>query len=405
MKQTEKQFVFILENFLYFGIVYGISKYFLVAGEGFLHLNLHPLLILTAIMSYRYGVHRGIISATTASAVYLVYYLQLNKDFVVLFHDFQYFKFILMFYIVAFIIGRIKDNKVEIENNLNKEISLFKKNYKTLRVNNRKLIFINNRMKDEIIKSEDSIISLYYTSKDLDSLEFEKVMTNVIKVFKKYIYAEAISIYLLDESKTKLELAVAVGENRKLPNTIIIDEYSEIRNSFADKKYGKRDPDNLGVPIFFAPILNDKEVIGMIKVERLNYKNYTKYTEKLFEILVDWINKSLSNAIRYTEKVTNEIYYKDTKIMLLEKFEERVKEEEERARLFEQPYFELQFKALTDDLTKFKLPRAIINRAGYDPEKKLIYVLCSATNIDEKGAFKSKILELNTGIIVEHYEA
>jgi K+-sensing histidine kinase KdpD len=309
MRKRRSIIIFFLENIFYYTVIVFLFKNLIGQGEEFLHLNLHPLFILTGIMAYRYGVNLGVISATMATFMYMYSYIEAGHDIVVFFYDFKYYKFILMFYIISFILGRIRDNKEERSNEFAEEISIIRKNYKSLYEKNNKLTYINNRMKSQIIKSEESIISLYNISNTLDILSSEEVITNLIGVFKTYINAEAISLYTVDSSKKYMRLKVAVGENRKLSGSLKLDEYPEFLKVINDKKYGKRDGTNLKIPVFYAPILNNGEVIALLNIERLSYETYTDYTEKMFEILASWTNKAISNAISYAEKIKDEVYY------------------------------------------------------------------------------------------------
>jgi transcriptional regulator with GAF, ATPase, and Fis domain len=290
------------------------------------------------------------------------------------------------------------------EKNLTQEISTFKKNYQILHENNKKLIYINNRMKDEIIKSEESIISLYNISKDLDTLEVEKLITNIIGVFKTYINAESLSIYFTNRSKDYLRLAVSLGKNRKLPDSIKVDEFPEFQNAIENKKYGKRDGTSLETPVLYAPILDNGEVIGILNIERLSYNSYTKYTEKLFEILIEWTSKAISNARSYSEKMKQEIYYEDSNIMKKEFFDRRLIEEIKRGEMFETSYILLEFKLLIDDIKKINLPIRSIDCVGYDVNKKIINILFPATKIENRNLIKNKLLEKNIGVLEEYHE-
>jgi len=373
-------------------------------GEKFLQLNLHPLFILTGIMAYRYGVNLGVVSATIAMFVYIYSYIEVGRDIVVFFYDFKYYKFILMFFILSFILGRIKDNQDEKLHELSEEMSVIRKNYKNLYGKNNKLTYINNRMKGQIIKSEESIIALYNISNTLDTLNFEEVITNLIGIFKTYINAEAISLYTVDSSKKYLRLKVAVGENRKLPGSLKLDEYPEFLKAINEKKYGKRDGSNLKIPVFYAPILNNGEVIALLNIERLSYETYTDYTEKMFEILASWTNKAMSNALSYAEKIKDELYYEGTEIMYEKFLEKRISEERKRKEMFNLSNISLKFKVLTEDLKKIKLMKRSGDIAGYSEKEKVLYIIFSATPSEHKHLLKSKILDGNIGILEEYYE-
>jgi len=404
MGNRRKNIIFFLENILYFTLIVVLYKNILGYQDRFLELNIHPLLILVGIMSYRYGIHLGVLSATMATFVYMYMYSNLGNDLVVFFYDFKFYKFILMFYVLSFVLGRIKDNNVEKIRDLNETIALTHKNYKSLSDNNSKLIYLNNRMKSQIIKSEESIIALHGIANTLDILDLEEVLTNLIEVFKTYINAEVISLYSVDESKKYMRLKLAVGENRKLPDSIEISKYPNFQRIIKEKKYGKRDGENLDIPVFCAPILSEGEVVGVLNIERLSYEAYTTYTEKLFEILVSWTGKSISNAVSYSEKIKDEIYYENTLIMREKFFEKRLKEEEKRAEMFELSYIFIKFKVLVDDLKEIKLNIRNVDKAGYLEKEKLLYIIFPATKMGNRELVKSKMLERNLGVLEEYNE-
>lgn len=404
MDKRRQNIIFFLENIFYYILIVFLFKNLTGKGEEFLHLNIHPLFILTGIMAYRYGMYLGVISATMATMVYIYVYLGLGHDLVVFFDDFKYYKFILMFYIISFILGRIKDNQKEKLGELSEEISLLHKNYKNLYENNNKLIYINNRMKSHIIKSEESVITLYNIANTLDILDPEKIITNLIGVFRTYINAEVISLYTIDSSKKYMRLKMAIGENRKLPGSIELSKYPEFFKVINEKKYGKRDGNNLKIPVFYAPILNKGEVIAILNIERLSYETYTIYTEKIFEMLVSWTTKSISNAISYTEKIEDEIYYKGTKIMREKFFENRMKEDKKRAEMFELSHVLIRFRVLVEDLKKIRLMTRSEDIAGYYEKEKILYTIFPATPLEHENLLKSKMLEENVGILEDYYE-
>lgn len=404
MEKRRKNTIFFLENIFYFTLIVALFRNILGYQEQFLELNIHPLLILTGIMAYRYGVHLGVLSATMATMVYMYVYSNLGHDLVVFFYDFKYYKFLLMFYILSFILGRIKDNQNEKTKDLNQEISLIHKNYKSLYDNNTKLVYLNNRMKGQIIKSEESIIALHGIANTLDILDIEEVLTNLIGVFKTYINAEVLSLYDVDNSKKYMRLKVAVGKNRKLPSSIEISKYPKFEKVIKEKKYGKRDGEDLEVPVFYAPILNNGEVIGILNIERLSYETYTTYTEKLFEILVSWTSKSISNAISYSEKIKDEIYYEKTLIMREKFFKKRVDEEEKRGDMFDISHVLIKFKVLAEDLKDIKLNIRSVDKAGYFESEKLLCIIFPATLSGNTELLRSKILEANLSVLEEYYE-
>ena len=64
--------------------------------NNFLALNIHPLAVMVAIISLRYGIYAGFFSAFIATLGYLTAYIFSGNDMVLFFLKFQYHKFFIL---------------------------------------------------------------------------------------------------------------------------------------------------------------------------------------------------------------------------------------------------------------------------------------------------------------------
>lgn len=128
-------------------------------------------------MALRYGNYLGLISATISSLVYVYVYYLLGKDLYIFLIDFSYYKFLLMFYLSAVILGRFKENYEFQLKNMNLEFDLLKKSYADLQESYEKSVFIREQMKRQIIGAQYSIISLFEAASSLVKLNPEEVYT------------------------------------------------------------------------------------------------------------------------------------------------------------------------------------------------------------------------------------
>lgn len=355
--------------------------------ENFLFMNIHPLLIVVSLIALRYGNYIGIMSALIASLTYTVAYLSLGRDLYLFIIDFNYYKFFLMFFLSATVLGRFKDDYDFKMQNKNMEYELLEKDNEELKSEYEKLKFIKEELRKQIVGAEYSITSLYEIASTLETLDSEDVYTEVMHILTKFLKAKMISIYTVDEYGKFLRLKLKKGEDKIIANSIRVKDHLCFTNVLEQKTVIKNkifyENKDFSCPLMIGPILKDDRVIAIINIESMDFEMITEYSYNLFKVIVDWINKALVQALEVEEEVNKKRFYSGTSIMKYEFFKKRLNEEIERRERYGMDFvlIKLLNKSLSiEQLEKvFLKSMRIVDVVAYDEKERIAYILLPAT--------------------------
>lgn len=301
--------------------------------ENYLSMNIHPLVIVVTAMALRYGNYIGLESAFIASVNYIYSYYLLGKDLYLFIIDFNYYKFLLMFFLSAVVFGRFKDNFEFRLNNLRLKYEQLKKSYDELKSAYDKMKFIKEELRKQIVGAEYSIVSLYEIASSLETLDPEEIYTEVMNILSKFLKAKAVSIYTVDESQKYLRLKLKMGQDILIPTSIVIHDHNCFTEAINAKKTVKvnSEYEKSGMyPLLVGPILKDDRVIAIINIDKMEFEMVTDYSFNLFKVIIDWVNKALVQALEVESEFKNKKFFENTNIMKYEYFLERLNEEKIR---------------------------------------------------------------------------
>jgi len=368
--------------------------------ENFIYMNIHPLLIVVCLISLRYGNYIGIMSAFIASLTYTIAYLSLGRDLYLVIIDFNYYKFYLMFFLSATVLGRFKDNYDFKMQNKNMEYELLQKDNEELKSEYEKLKFIKEELRKQIVGAEYSITSLYEIASTLESLDSEDVYTEVMHILTKFLKAKTISIYTVDEYGEFLRLKLKKGEDKIIANSIRINDHRCFAQVLEQKTVIKNNifckNKDCSCPLMLGPILKDGRVIAIVNIENMDFEIITEYSYNLFKVIIDWINKALVQALEVEEEVNKKRFYSGTSIMKYEFFKNRLNEEIERRERYDMDFalIKLLNKRLSiEQLEKvFLKSMRIVDVVAYDEKEKMAYILLPATEIKNSLIVQERVL-------------
>ncbi|MGL4568799.1 MAG: hypothetical protein ACRCU6_09800, partial [Fusobacteriaceae bacterium] len=148
------------ESLIYTALVYFFFFHYSKFKFDFLQMNIHPLALVTAYISLKYGVFSGLVGAALSLIFYVLAYIRGGNDPVIFLSTFSYYKFILIFFFIALILGRFSDRKRETIEDLKSDKDILKRKYEEKRVIAEELSELNERLKHRIIESKESILTL-----------------------------------------------------------------------------------------------------------------------------------------------------------------------------------------------------------------------------------------------------
>ncbi|MBS3872386.1 MAG: hypothetical protein KGZ92_01910 [Firmicutes bacterium] len=377
----------IAENIVLNAAIFLLFFHFNPLRAAFITMNIHPLLILVSLMSLRYGNYLGILSAVFASATFVYAYHLLGRDLVLFVLEWSHYKFILMFFLAAVILGSSKDRADFMIDRLQDELFETKNALTDLSEAERKSQFVAAELKKQIIGAEDSILSLYEVATALDSLHSERVYTEIMTLLARFLKVKSVGIYLVDTDSRYLRLKVHMGDNERMQVSLRVDEHAYLRDVVQELKVVKVTGDSAATdPLLSAPILKDGKAIAVINVEEADITMVTEYSYNLFKIIVEWISKALTRALEIEHIVEKDAYLPNTIIRNWENFTFRVEEEKLRFSKFGLPFGLVRVPVGSHSLEQLsvKLQGLIrqVDAVGFDVLNNELHILFPITSCE-----------------------
>jgi len=283
----------LLESIVYTILVLLIFYFLPYTKKEFLILNLHPLEVVVALMSLRYGTYLGILSSFIAIFGYIFAYLHSGNDMILFLLKFQYYKFFLMFLFTAMILGKFKLNYKNREEDLKKGFEHLENSFQEEKEKNQQLLDINISLKNQIIRSGGSIVSFHNLKKELLQSKKEELYKKILEIFRQLLDCEVCSIYSLIDNKLirTFEIGKSKMEREILLDTKEGERFLEVSKKSTSLNFpfditGKQ-------PIFIGSLYNKKNIIGFLEIENFSYTTGEKYNFELFKILMEEINEIL----------------------------------------------------------------------------------------------------------------
>lgn len=283
----------LLESAVYTILVLLIFYFLPYTKKEFLILNLHPLEIVVALMSLRYGTYLGILSSFVAISGYIFAYLHSGNDMILFLLKFQYYKFFLMFLFTAMILGKFKLNYKNREEDLKKGFEHLENSFQEEKEKNQQLLDINISLKNQIIRSGGSIVSFHNLKRELLQIKKEESYEKILEIFRQLLACEVCSMYTLADNKLtrRFEIGKSKMEREILLDTKEGERFLEVSKKSTSLNFpfditGKQ-------PIFIGPLYNEKNIMGFLEIENFSYTTGEKYNFELFKILMEEINEIL----------------------------------------------------------------------------------------------------------------
>lgn len=395
-----------IESLLYTTAVYLIFFHFSSFKYSFLDMNLHPLLIVIAVISLKYGTYMSGFVVSFSIFYYILSYIGLGRDMIIFFSSFEYYKFILMFFFTALFLGKLRDTTDERIMHLEKEVSKTKEDYDKQKENNVKLATINSRLKKRIVSSRESIITLNQIRSSFDNMSVEEIYTEAILIMRQFLECDVVSIYSFNSERNFMRLKLRAG-NGRMPGFFQMKEDS-VFSKVVEAGKPMEFPLNIegDSPVYVSPIRNEEEILGFINIERMNLEASERYSYEMFKIITHWLNEALSEAFIKEEKEIKENSLENTGIFAMEYFNKIMLEEERRKKVMGMDFmaFETKLNGLSPKQVADHIEGKIRESDFIGMDDKRLRILFPATTSSSKDLLMEKISEIFKGVEVDFYE-
>ena len=375
------------ESLIYSVIIYLVFFAFNNTKYDFLIMNIHPLAVMTGYLALKYGAYIGFIGSGMAIVTYMTAYLSLGNDLFLFFLKFQNYKFFLMFLFINALLGKFKTNYEDREEKLVEEKRELEKKFDRQKESNRELTVLNEKLKNQIISSRESLITLYHMRYGLKNKNLEEFYTEVILMLRQYLKCETISIYKILDSEN-IKNIIQVGKSSM--NTVInlnSRNAGRFRKVIEEGKVMEFPVDLDGEqPVYIFPLKNKNRIYGFINVEKLQFDVKDRYSFELFKIAGEMIDEILPEVLEKTEKGN---------ILSWEYFNQIVEEYERRRNLFKCSYllFEGKNPGYTPEVFKNLLEKISWKENYTALNEKYIRLLIPMTRTERKDGIRELVRE------------
>ena|GEM_PF-1595279 len=311
-----------VENILAFALVaYLILVKDVTLLFGYIDIRVLYILIIGAI----HGLKQSIISTALCIALLFFQFFSQGYDALALLYDSNIMAAIFVFLLAGLIFGYISDRSRQRINELTSVEAKTKKQLAHIKEMYLESLKVKDSLQGQIFNSANSYGRVFGIVSKLDSLDFNKLKGEVIRVTEEIMENRSISLYMFGRNRGFLRLlAKSQGlriaqKSLSVADTPEIAEMLETRQLFVRKELGKR-----GDILMAAPVEFEGEVIAALIMHDAELDNLTLSYQNLFNITSSLVNQSIVRAYKYQQAQEDEWYIEGTGIMKKEYFEERI---------------------------------------------------------------------------------
>ncbi|MDF2683534.1 MAG: nucleoside-diphosphate sugar epimerase [Brevibacillus sp.] len=366
-----------VENAIAFLVVLALSVF--TTQGGMFDLKLIYIVLIGAI----YGTRQSILSVILSCGLFIGESLHNGREIVSLIYDASVLFHIAVYIIIGVAVGYSMDKRSKEVVSTQLEKQNVEEKYHFLKDIYNDVLMVKEELQQQIVNSEDSFGKMYNITKELDSLEPERVLQRSVHVLEKIMKSDEISIYTMNQNNSFLRLMAKSNKSGfDLPRSLRVEDHAYLAHLMNTQKiYVERELRD-DRPIMAAPIFDNGKMVAMVAIQHLGFEHFTLYTQNLFQVAVQLISAALSRSLRYMNSTYRERYVEDTAILRPLYFYEMLKNKRDAKRQLNTDFTLLSVeRAGADDSTLSSRVSGSLREADYigmDEEGKLFIILSNS---------------------------
>ena len=279
---------------------------FLFNGNRFWEVNPHPFWIVVIIVAAQYGTAEGIIAAIAATLFYLVGNIPVQSEGMS-HYDWLFSISInpILWLIAGWILGELRQRHMRERNLLVREVE---ESHQREELISSSYNFVKGRKESLEVQVSGQLLSsidAYRAAKAVETLDPKSVMQGVERLVKSVLGPQKFSLSILHDNKLSTTIIHGWAPSDKFAQEI--DSFSPLFQAVVGQREllvvaNEQHEISLdGQGIVAGPILDptNNRVIGMLKVEQLDFTSLSLNTVETFRALTEWIGTALVNARNY----------------------------------------------------------------------------------------------------------
>lgn len=287
-------------------VVITLLDAFVFSSDRFWDVNPHPFWIVVLIIAAQYGTAEGIVAAIAATLFYLVGNIPAQSEGMS-HYDWLFSISVnpILWLVGGWILGELRQRHIRERNLLAREVE---ESHQREELISTSYNFVKHRKESLEVQVSGQLLSsidAYRAAKAVETLDPKSVMQGVERLVKSVLGPQKFSLSILHENKLSTTIIHGWAPGDKFAQEI--DSYSPLFQAVVGQRellvvaneQHEISLDNQG--ILAGPILDPStdRVIGMLKIEQLDFTSLSLNTVETFRALTDWVGTALVNARNY----------------------------------------------------------------------------------------------------------
>ncbi|MFD0715441.1 NAD-dependent epimerase/dehydratase family protein [Paenibacillus sp. GCM10027626] len=277
-----------------------------------------------------YGNRQSLIAV--ALSIFLFIYQQLfnGREMVSLLNDTNFFFHTAVYLFIGLIVGYAIERKNLKIHTLEESKATLEEKYTFLNDVYNETRLVKDGLQMQVLNNNDSFGKIYSVTKELESLEPEKIFTSTISVLESTMKGQGICIYTTNKNGTYLRLVShSSGGSFNSAKSLKVDEEPFARHVLQERTlFVNKDLDG-HAPMLAAPVFNNGIPVIVIAIYNMPFENFTLSSQNLFSVTVELVSSALARALAYVQATEEQRYLPGTSILKPEVFLEIVNSKEQ----------------------------------------------------------------------------
>lgn len=274
-------------------------------GHRFWGIDPHPFWIIVIVMAAHYGTNEGLLAAVLCIAVYLLGNIPPQGET----DRYDYLLEIclnpVMWIFAGWGLGELRMRHVRERNRLMKELDDSREREETISESYKFVKSRKENLEVQLSGKLTSSVNAYRAAKEIETLDPKEVLKGVEDLVSAVLGADKFSLYLLHDNK--LTATLLHGWNKSDAFSKDLDNFSPLYQAVVGNQNTlcvaneDQEPALDRQGILAGPIMDpvSRRVVGMLKIERMEFANLGLNTVETFRALCDWIGTAMVNARNY----------------------------------------------------------------------------------------------------------
>ncbi len=289
---------FCLGLFLFFDGFFGNS-------DRFASWPIHPFCIPVILASSYYGTREGLAAAILASLALLVGQLpeqRLNEVSNAWLLRAMYWP--LIWSTIAITLGLIADNFRNRLKRIDLESRATANQLNSLTLAYQQSLRVNNQLETRVASQVCTVNAMYKASRAIERFEIGDVLVGVKELVVEVMQPSKFSLFLLNDNRLEAVLNLGWSDNENYQSEFSSSDtlFDAIVNhkQFLSVSNQNEIAFLRSEGLLAGPLINSEtgNVIGMLKIENIEFRNLNHISIQNFRIVCEWISSSLGNAQR-----------------------------------------------------------------------------------------------------------